>query len=107
MPTTRTIDHGILEEKSEHKRPDRAETLKRVHEAAEHDAWFREQVQLALDEADQPDAVFIPHEVVMAELKAQLDSIATCAGIVAYRIKREAVHILRILHGAQNWPRKL
>ena len=79
MPTTRTIDHGILEEKSEHKRPDRAETLKRAHEAAEHDAWFREQVQLALDEADQADAVFIPHEVVMAELKAQLDrSIATC-----------------------------
>ena len=67
MPTTRTIDHGILEEKSEHKRPDRAETLKRAHEAAEHDAWFREQVQLALDEADQPDAVYIPHEVVKSE----------------------------------------
>ena len=27
--------------------------------------------------------------------------------IVAYRIKGEAVHILRILHGAQNWPCKL
>jgi len=27
--------------------------------------------------------------------------------IVAYRIKGESVHILRILHGAQNWPCKL
>ena len=24
--------------------------------------------------------------------------------IVIYRIKGEAVHIVRILHGAQNWP---
>ena len=27
--------------------------------------------------------------------------------IVAYRIKGETVHILRVLHGAQNWPCKL
>jgi hypothetical protein len=53
--------------KTHHKRPDRAEALKRTHEAAEHDAWFREQVQLALDEADKPDAVFTPHEQVKAE----------------------------------------
>ncbi len=52
-------------------RPDRAEALKRAHEAAEHDAWFREQVQQALDEADQPDAVFIPHEQVKAEWAAR------------------------------------
>lgn len=50
-----------------HKRPDRAEALRRAHEAAAHDRWFREQVQQALDEADKPDAVFIPHEVVAAE----------------------------------------
>jgi len=62
------------------KRPDRAAALKRAHKAAEHDAWFREQVQQALDDADKPGAVFIPHEEVMAELKAQLDALAARAG---------------------------
>ncbi|TAN46724.1 MAG: hypothetical protein EPN21_19730 [Methylococcaceae bacterium] len=54
-------------ESTPYKRPDRAEALKQAHAAAAHDRWFREQVQQALDEADKPDAVFIPHEVVMAE----------------------------------------
>ena len=66
--------------KTHQKRPDRAEALKRLHESAEHDTWFREQVQLALDEADKPDAVFIPHEVVMGNLRAKLDKIASQAG---------------------------
>lgn len=57
--------------KAHHKRPDRAEAMKRMHEAAEYDAWFRAQVQEALDEADKPDAVFIPHEQVMAEWAEQ------------------------------------
>ena len=59
--------YDIEEAKTQHKRPDRADSLKRVHEAAEHDAWFREQVQQALDESNKPDAVFIPHEQVMAK----------------------------------------
>ncbi len=58
------------EAKTHYKRPDRAEALKRAHEAAEHDAWFREQVQSALDEGDKPDAVLIPHEQVKAEWAA-------------------------------------
>lgn len=53
--------------KASHKRPDRTESLKRVHQAAEHDLWFREQVQQALDDSNKPDAIFIPHEQVMAE----------------------------------------
>jgi len=32
------------------KRPDRAEALKRAHEAAAYDAWFREQVQASIDD---------------------------------------------------------
>ena len=32
------------------RRPDRAEALKRAHEAAAHDAWFREQVQASIDD---------------------------------------------------------
>ena len=44
--------------------------------AAEHDAWFREQVQQALNDANQPEAVFTPHEIVMKNIKARLDRIA-------------------------------
>jgi hypothetical protein len=32
-----------------------------------HDAWFRRKVQEALDIADSPDAVWIPHEEVVRE----------------------------------------
>jgi hypothetical protein len=33
------------------RRPDRADALKRAHEAAAHDAWFREQVRASLDDS--------------------------------------------------------
>ena len=49
-------------------RPDRAEALRRTHEAAEYDKWFREQVEEAIREADDPNAVWIPHEVVKEEM---------------------------------------
>jgi hypothetical protein len=49
-------------------RPDRAEALRRAHEAAEYDRWFREQVEEAIREADDPNAVWIPHEVVKEEM---------------------------------------
>jgi len=32
------------------RRPDRADALKRAHEAAAHDAWFRAQVQASIDD---------------------------------------------------------
>ncbi|MBL7000753.1 MAG: hypothetical protein ISR73_12885 [Gammaproteobacteria bacterium] len=35
---------------STRKRPDKSEALKRAHSAAEHDKWFREQVQVSLDD---------------------------------------------------------
>lgn len=49
-------------------RPDRAAALRRTHEAAEYDKWFREQVEEAIREADDPNAVWIPHEVVEEEM---------------------------------------
>ncbi|ARM91545.1 hypothetical protein RHEC894_PD00037 (plasmid) [Rhizobium sp. CIAT894] len=49
-------------------RPDRAAALRRTHEAAEYDKWFREQVEEAIREADDPNAVWIPHEVVKEEM---------------------------------------
>jgi hypothetical protein len=38
-----------------------------------YDAWFRRKVQEALDIADSPDAVWIPHEEVVrrAEIRRQ------------------------------------
>ncbi|WSG77438.1 hypothetical protein U8P80_31305 (plasmid) [Rhizobium beringeri] len=52
-------------------RPDRAAALRRTHEAAEYDKWFREQVEEAIWEADDPNTVWIPHEVVEEEMARQ------------------------------------
>lgn len=49
------------------RRPDRAEALKRAHEAAAHDAWFREQVQASIDDP-RPS---IPSETVEAKFAAK------------------------------------
>lgn len=58
-------------------RPDRSVAMKRAHEAAAHDRWFRSQVEEALREADDPGTVSIPHEQVMAEMKATIDRAVT------------------------------
>lgn len=50
------------------KRPDKAEALRRAHEAAKHDAWFREQVQEALDDP-RPS---IPHDEFKRRMEAWL-----------------------------------
>jgi hypothetical protein len=54
------------------KRPDRAQALRNAHEAAEHDRWFREQVEIGVKEADDPNAVWVSHEEVMAKLDARI-----------------------------------
>jgi hypothetical protein len=58
-------------------RPDRSAAMKRAHEAAAHDRWFRAQVEEGLREADDPAIAGIPHEQVMAEMKAAIDRTAT------------------------------
>lgn len=50
--------------KPSHSRPDAATKLRQAHAAAEHDAWFREQVDIGLKEADSPNAVWISHDDV-------------------------------------------
>lgn len=42
-----------------YKRPDRARAMRDLHDAGEHDRWFREQVAAAVEEADRPDAEWI------------------------------------------------
>ncbi len=54
-----------------HSRPDRAEALRRAHEAAAHDKWFREQVEEALREADDPNTEWVPHDVVKQDMARQ------------------------------------
>lgn len=44
------------------RRPDRSAALKRAHQAAAHDAWFRQQVQLGLAEADDPATRWVGQE---------------------------------------------
>lgn len=45
-------------------RPDAAERMRNAFAAAEHDRWFREQVEIGLKEADDPATKWIPHEEV-------------------------------------------
>ncbi|MFT4134833.1 hypothetical protein [Labrys sp. (in: a-proteobacteria)] len=52
-------------------RPDRAEALRKAHEAAAYDAWFREEIQKALDEADDPNTVWVSHEEAEADMERQ------------------------------------
>lgn len=49
-------------------RPDAAARMKRAHEAAAHDAWFRAEVEAGLKEADDPATQWVPHAEVMADL---------------------------------------
>ena len=50
-------------------RPDRAAALKRAHEAAAYDAWFREQVQIGIDSANAGN--LIPAAEVEARFAAK------------------------------------
>ena len=52
-------------------RPDRAAALRRTHEAARHDAWFRSEVEAGLRELEAPNVELIDHDEVMARFRAQ------------------------------------
>lgn len=52
-------------------RPDRAEAMRRAHEAAAHDKWFRVQVEEAINEADDPSTEWVSHEVVKQDIARQ------------------------------------
>lgn len=45
----------------------------------EHDRWFRQQVKSAVEEADRPGAVFIPHAQVRGRWAAKRKELAQCA----------------------------
>ena len=60
-------------------RPDRAQALRNAHEAAAHDAWFRAEVQLALDEADGDDAQWVAHETAAQSWPEKREALANKA----------------------------
>lgn len=41
---------------------DASERLRRAHEAAAHDKWFRAEVEQAIKEADDPNAQWVSNE---------------------------------------------
>ena len=43
-------------------RGDTAARMRRAHEAAAHDKWFRAQVELGIQEADDPNTKWVSHE---------------------------------------------
>lgn len=57
--------------KATRSRPDRAVAMKNAHEAAAHDKWFREQVTLALKEADDPATKWVSNEEAEASWAKQ------------------------------------
>lgn len=44
--------------------------------AQEHDAWFRQQVHAAIEDADKAETKFIPHEKVQKEWEAKRKTLA-------------------------------
>jgi hypothetical protein len=59
------------EQKGVGKRPDRSVALKRTHEAAEYDKWFRRQVQPGLAEANDSNTAWVPHKTVKESIERQ------------------------------------
>jgi len=55
------------------KRPDKAAVLRQAHASAEHDRWFKVQVQEALEQANSSDAVWIDQE----EMEKRIDKSIT------------------------------
>lgn len=61
-----TVNAANYDPAEKRTRPDSAERMKRTFDAAEHDAWFRKQVNEALKEADNPDTAWISNDTVKA-----------------------------------------
>lgn len=65
------------------KRTDTSERMRKAHEAAAHDAWFRAQVEQGLKEADDPENQWVSNETVMAESAKRRDIWRSRAKVVA------------------------
>lgn len=57
-------------------RPDAAARMKRAHEAAAYDAWFRAEVEAGIKEADDPATEWVSNEEVEADWERQRAELA-------------------------------
>lgn len=64
-------------------RIDASERLRLAHEAAGHDKWFRAQVDLAIGEADAPDAQWVSNAAAKASWQQKRAELIHRAGAVA------------------------
>lgn len=65
-------------------RPDAAARMKRTFDAAEHDKWFREQVQEGIRQADDPSTVWIADaEVKVMSAKRRAEWVKQAKGRAA------------------------
>jgi hypothetical protein len=65
------VDTDGYEPETVRRRPDQSAALRRMHAAAEHDAWFRAEVEKAIAEADAPGAISVAHEDVQEDMRRQ------------------------------------
>lgn len=56
-------------------RPDRAEALRRTHQAAGYDQWFRAQVEQGLAEADDPSTDWVSHTAAKQDMQRQREEL--------------------------------
>ena len=54
------------------RRPDQAARMKARHAAADHDVWFREQVEIGTREAGDPATQWVDHGEVLARLDKRI-----------------------------------
>jgi hypothetical protein len=62
-------------------RPDRAEAMKRAHDAVAHDQWFRDQVTQGLSEADDPATEWVTQEDAKASWERKRAELLKRAGV--------------------------
>ena len=77
LDATHHAEVVLLDGKS---RVDASERLRFAHEAAGHDKWFREQVDLAIKEADAPDAQWVSAADAKASWKKKRAELINSAG---------------------------
>jgi ribonuclease HI len=68
---TAEFDPGAVAKPTDKRSELATERMKRAHEAAAHDKWFREQVEIGLAEADDLATEWVPHDVVKADMAQQ------------------------------------
>lgn len=73
-------NHSVGEPLAGKSRLDAAERLRLAHEAAGHDKWFRAQVDVAIKEADAPDAQWVSNADAKASWKQKRAELIKRAG---------------------------